>query len=115
MLHDPDPYRPANAASKRALPANRMSAFALGFRNGVLWSMLISIPATYLIRNALARDFNRRYNLEMGSIEILDYSTAELLRFSLHAGLVSLCIITLPWALAAGYVRMRYAGDRSRS
>lgn len=73
--------------------------------------MLVTIPTTYLLRNVLARDFNRRYNLEMGTIEILEFTTTEMLRFSLYSGAVSLCVVSLPWALAAGFARLRSERD----
>lgn len=69
--------------------------------------MLVSIPTTYVLRDVVARDFNRRYNLEMGSVEILEFTTMQMLRFSLHAGVISLCVVTLPWAVTAGFARLR--------
>lgn len=75
--------------------------------------MLVSIPTTYVLLDVLARDFNRRYNLETGSVEILEFTTREMLRFSLYAGAISLCMVTLPWAVAAGFARLRSErGDR---
>lgn len=113
-MQDQNPYQPALTLD--AVPHDRSSLafFWIGLRQGFLWSLLFSVPATFAFIQEFSLADAKRAAAEPEHSPLGRNANSPIIVFCMSA-FTALTAISAPWALVAGWVKYHSHRKKLRS
>ncbi len=108
-----NPYEPSSAGEVMLKPErSKTGSFLMGARSGGLWSLLLVVSVTPTLVSELS--LMRRSAVDKAFGGPIPLSASETAFYWMEGIVTSFLMITLPWSVTAGLVRMAKDSKRIR-